>query len=393
MTTPYQQALATPGAPGFVTAAFVGRLPIAMVGLGTILLVAGRTGSYGLAGAVAASGALAEAACAPTIGRALDRLGQARVLLSCVAVHVSAVAGVIVAVRAGGPEVTWFLAAAVGGATMPPVGACVRSRWTAKLGGTPLLASALALESAVDELVFILGPTTVTVLAAAVSPVAGLATSASFAVIGTVALVGQRASDPGPARRGAAARVRMLGARATRLLIFTFLATGAAFGGLDVSMVAFSRAHGAGAAGGMLLGLVALGSAAGGLVYGARAHRRALERRFRLTVGCLAAGLCLPLAAPGVALMAPLAVCSGLAIAPALINGYALIERIVPPEARTEGFVWLTTAIATGVAIGSPVAGRFIDASSPRAGFVVVAACGMIAASVAASNVRAQRPS
>ncbi len=387
MTSPYRRALATPGAPGFVVAAFVGRLPIAMVGIGTILLVQARTGSYGIAGAVAAGAALSEAVGAPLVGRALDRLGQARVLLTCLTVHLAAIVGLIGAVRAGAPEPLWFLAAAACGAAMPPVGACVRSRWTAQLGDDPLLGSALALESAIDELVFILGPTIITVLAATVSPVAGLAASASFGAVGVVALVRQHSTDPGPTRGGGGTRIRMLREPATRRLVLTFLATGAAFGGLDVSMVAFSRAHGAGALGGALLGLVALGSGAGGLAYGARSHRRVLEVRFRLTAGCLALGLCLPLLAPGVLVMMPLAVVSGLAIAPALINGYGLIERLVPPAARTEGFAWLVTAIATGVAIGSPLAGRLIDAATPRAGFVVVAGCGALAAVIAASDM------
>ncbi|MGF7234633.1 MAG: MFS transporter [Frankia sp.] len=387
MTSPYRRALATPGAPGFVAAAFVGRLPIAMVGIGTILLVQARTGSYGIAGAVAAGAALAEATAAPLVGRALDRLGQARVLIICLTLHIAAMGGLVVAVRAGAPEPTWFVGAAVCGAAMPPVGACVRSRWTSKLAGDPLLASALALESAIDELVFMVGPTIITLLAAAVSPVAGLAAAATFGTVGVLTLVRQRATDPGPSQGGPGARIRMLRGQATRRLVLTFLATGAAFGGLDVSMVAFSRAHHAGAVGGALLGLVALGSGVGGLVYGARSHRRVLETRFRLTAGCMAVGLCIPLLAPGVLVMTPLAVASGLAIAPALINGYGLVERLVPPAARTEGFAWLTTAIATGVALGSPLAGRLIDASTPRTGFVVVAGCGTLAAAVAASDV------
>lgn len=386
MTNPYREALAVRGAPGFVAAAFVGRLPISMVGLGTILLVHDRTGSYGFAGAVAASAALAEAALAPTVGRTLDRLGQARVLTACLGAHVLALAGLIIAVRSGSPAPTWFLAAALAGAFLPPVGACVRARWTAKIGGTPLIASAFALESAVDEVVFVLGPSLVTVLVAVVSPAAGLAASGAFGVIGTLALVAQRATDPGPAGRLTSPGANMLRGSGTRLLVGVFGVVGMTFGGLDVSMVAFARAHGATVAGGALLGLVATGSCIGGLVYGARTHRRPLAARFQLTLGCMAVGLCLPLLGSGIALMAPLAVCAGLSIAPVLINGYGLAEHLVAPEARTEGFAWLTTAIATGVAIGSPLAGRLIDTSGPRAGLVVTATAAVVAAAVGRSG-------
>ncbi len=61
----YRQVLPTLGAHCFVPAVFVGRLPISMIGLGTVLLVHGRTGSYALAGAVFATGVLAQALVGP----------------------------------------------------------------------------------------------------------------------------------------------------------------------------------------------------------------------------------------------------------------------------------------------------------------------------------------
>lgn len=54
---PYASLFAVPGALAFSLVGWLARLPIPMIGLGTVLLVAGETGSYGLAGAL--SGALA----------------------------------------------------------------------------------------------------------------------------------------------------------------------------------------------------------------------------------------------------------------------------------------------------------------------------------------------
>ena len=61
-SNPYWRVLSRPGALRFSSAALVARLPISMVGLGIVLLVEGRTGSYGLAGTVSAVFVLAEAA-------------------------------------------------------------------------------------------------------------------------------------------------------------------------------------------------------------------------------------------------------------------------------------------------------------------------------------------
>ena len=88
MANPYLQVLRTPHALPMVLAAFIGRLPLSMVGLGCVLLVASETGSYGLGGAVAAVGAVTTALAGPVIGRLADTHGQRRVLLPVLLVFV-----------------------------------------------------------------------------------------------------------------------------------------------------------------------------------------------------------------------------------------------------------------------------------------------------------------
>jgi MFS family permease len=77
---PYRKALASPGALRFSAAGFLGRLQISMFGLGTVLLVASLTGSYGRAGEVAAAGSVGYALVSPQVARLADRFGQRRVL-------------------------------------------------------------------------------------------------------------------------------------------------------------------------------------------------------------------------------------------------------------------------------------------------------------------------
>jgi MFS family permease len=107
----YRAVLAAPGARWFVLAAFVGRLPMSMLGLGTIVLVQGRTGSYGLPGAVTAVAAVCFAVGAPVAGRLADRAGQARVLRASLAAHLAGLAGLVAAATAGGPRWPLFAAA------------------------------------------------------------------------------------------------------------------------------------------------------------------------------------------------------------------------------------------------------------------------------------------
>src|SRR3954463_2401676 len=81
----YRRILATPGALLFSATGLVGRLPISMAGLGIVLLVQAGTGSYGVAGAVAATYMVANAVCAILQGRFVDGWGQ-RPVLSALAV-------------------------------------------------------------------------------------------------------------------------------------------------------------------------------------------------------------------------------------------------------------------------------------------------------------------
>ena len=67
--TGYRSLLRTPGAAAFFFTAAVGRVGIAMTGLGLVWLLHARTGSYGTAGLAAAGFALAEALIGPQLAR------------------------------------------------------------------------------------------------------------------------------------------------------------------------------------------------------------------------------------------------------------------------------------------------------------------------------------
>src|SRR3954468_15627162 len=155
VANPYLHVLRTPHALPMVLAAFVGRLPLSMVGLGGVLLVASEPGSYGFGGSVAAVGAVTTALAGPVIGRLADALGQRRVLLPVLLIFVVSGATFLVALRHGWPLWTVFAAAGVSGACIPPVSSMIRVRWTHLLRGSHRLPTALAMESVVDEFVFI----------------------------------------------------------------------------------------------------------------------------------------------------------------------------------------------------------------------------------------------
>ncbi len=371
MLRPYRDLLRLPGALAFSCAGLLGRLPISMLGLGIVFLVREATGRYALAGSVVAAFVLAQAVSAPLLGRLVDRVGQRRVLLPAVVVHASAMATLLLCAGLGAPVVTYFLAAAAAGASMLSVGSLVRTRWSALVGGTPSLHTAFSYESVVDELVFIVGPVAVTLLATGLTPTIALAVATALGVVGVVIFAGLRSTEPRPAgtrhSEGTALRISGL-----RTLVVVFAALGLALGALDVVVVAVLDEWGHRGAAGAVLAVFALGSGLSGLVYGLRHFTAGPDRR--LLVGAVAMAVtAVPLGLmPSIPALAVAAFACGLAISPTLIPGNQLVENLMPEARMTEGLTWTVTAIGLGVAAGASAAGVVVDAVSPRAGFAVV---------------------
>ena len=385
MLSSYGLILRVPGGLRFSLAGLVGRLPLSMMSLGIVLLVEAVTDSYGLAGAVAATYVVANAAFSVVQGRLLDERGQSRVLLPLVLVFTLATTLLVVSVTAGWPGLTSWPLAALAGATLPTMGTCVRARWSHVLRGRPAdLQTAFALEAVVDEAVFILGPILVTLLATLVHPAVGLATAIVAGLAGTLALVAQRATEPPPAPpRKRATRRAPLPWRILVPLLGVQVALGCLFGAAEVVTVAFTEEQGTQAWAGPLLALWALGSLVAGVVTGAIHWHRGPETRLRLgALGMALAMAPLPLIG-SIPVMGLVLLLGGCAIAPTLIASTSLVERSVPPTRLTEGMALLHTGIVAGVAPGAALAGAVVDRAGASGGYLVMAGGGLAAAVVA----------
>ena len=381
MLSPYRRVLSVPGALWFSLSALLGRLPIAMVSLGIVLLVEGATGSYGLAGTVSAAYLLANSVLAIPQGRLLDRFGQARVLLPAVAAFTVGLATMTLAVQAGWPAWAVYLAAAVAGGTLPQLGASVRARWTHVLDEPRPLQTAYAWESVADEAVFIVGPVLVTGLATLWHPVAGLVAAGLAGVVGTVAFAAQRRTEP-PAPRVDPASGPAPAMPASWLVPLTGVAfaLGALFGAAEVATVAFADERGRPAAAGILLGLWSLGSLLSGILTGVVHWRRPTVVRLRVAVAALAAALAPLFLVDSIPVMAVALFVGGFAISPSLIAAMSLLAEVVPAGRLTEGMTVLGTGIAAGLAPGAALAGLLIDAYGASVAYLLPFGAGVLAA-------------
>jgi MFS family permease len=379
-----------PSAPALLLSGFAGRLPSAMVPLALLLMVQQQTGSYAVAGLASATLGIASAVMAPVLGRLADRRGPRPVLFTQAAAYPVLLALLIAVVLTGAADAAVVGASALAGAATPLVSGTVRALWSRV--DVRVRPAAYALDATATELVFVVGPTLVAVLAVVASPALAVGLAGVLAMAGALGIAMSPVTRAYVPVAGAAAglfsTVRAPGM--PRLLV-----SGAAlmlgFGALEVAIPAFADAAGSPGLSGLLLALWALGSTAGGLWFGARVISTSLPRQYRLLLLGVTIGLA-PLAwvsspwALGVLLFL-----GGTAIAPTLTVQNTLVGSIAPVHATTEAFTWLSTITVGASAVGAAVGGALIEGPAGVSGSLALAALGA-AGAVVLTLVPGRRP-
>jgi MFS family permease len=382
----YARILGTPHVRAMMLAAVVARLPIGIDSLAIVLFLRDRTGSYAAAGIVSAAFAVGGGVGAPVEGRLIDRFGHRRVLVPLALAHAAGLAVLVTLALLDAPIAILVVAAFVAGFAIPPISATMRPLWRPLLDDdAELLPAAYAMDSIVIELVFVIGPLLTAVATALLSPAAAIGLAAVLVIAGTLAFT---ASPPSRAWRpsadaGGHGWLGVLRSPGLLTLVLATLPLGFSFGAIEVTLPAFSEAMATRAWAGVLIAVWSLGSAAGGLYYGARVGSLPLGRTY-LGLAFLLPLTYLPLAAaPSVAAMLPLCVLAGVAIAPLLASSNQLVGVVAPAGALTEAFTWPITALVIGVAAGNAAAGALVELADWRVSFLVGAACACLGGALA----------
>ena len=379
----FRRVLSAEGAARLVLASLVGRLPVAFTSLATVLLVREHTWSFATAGLVAAAEAVGASAIAPLQGRLIDRYGQPRVLVPAALGNAAVILALVGSALAEAPATVLAVCGLVAGASLPPLGACMRALWTTLLGPGDSIDTAYSVEAVLVEVMFIAGPVLAAGIFAVASPAAALAVAAALTVIGTLAFVGARAARSWRGRPHTHAPVWAVSAPGMRTLMAVDSCIGVAFGTVEVAVAAFARSQGSAAAAGVLLAAMAAGSMAGGVWYGTRSWRGPVATRFLVSVALLAAGLA-PLALGGsIPVMAVLLVLGGAAIAPSTACVYRLVDDVAPRGTLAEAFTWVSTATIAGIAVGSAIAGPVVEGAGTRAALALPCGAAIVATLIA----------
>ncbi|MFD7296151.1 MFS transporter [Streptomyces sp. NPDC059897] len=374
----YRRVLAATGRP-LPVVSFLGRLPVAVIQFGSVLLVTRTSGSLATGGVVACALALGQVAMGPFVGRLADRRGQRPVVLAFALLNGLAIAAYTLAALAGLPTAALIVLGVLAGATVPGIGPLARARGVALVrreGGDERVVNAvLSLESTMDELSFVLGPALIGIASVVAHPAYAFGAAAllvavcgaAFALHPTVTAVPPAPADTRPRARGERPRLP----RQVHVVRAGLVLLGILLGGCGAGITALTEELGHGDQAGLVYAAMGVMSAVVGLSMAAVPARFTLRARWRVATAA-AAVLSLPLLVThSMAVLYVAVTVFGALFAPNLITGFGLTEQAVPRERLGEGMTAAVSAFVGGQAVTLAVAGRLAQSHGAAAAFAV----------------------
>lgn len=355
-----------------MAAQLTARFPNGMTSLAILLHIEHVTGSYGAAGLVLAATSVGQAISGPVTSRWMGLWGMRRVLsltLVVCAIAITALALLQLSLPA------YMALGLLAGLSTPPVQSAVRTIYP-KMVNSRQLTPLFSLDASLQEIIWILAPVVITLVATQAGTVPALLLIVVFLIGGGAWFI----LSPEVGRVRIPRSRRSLGKVLTKapVLLATvigFLLIGAC-SAVEAGVVA-TFGHG-GLEAGLVLALFSIGSLAGGLSFGhIPIGSWAMARR----MGIVTIGLVLATLSLNVWWLGGTLVLAGIGIAPALAVLFAITSASVKFSETAEAYGWVGTGQLIGAAAGSAVAGFLIDGVGTTGAYwaaAIFAAAGVI---------------
>jgi MFS family permease len=364
---PFVRVVRTPGVARILFFWLLAFMPAGMNSLASVLTLRENHYSYVDAGTVVGAYLVGMAVTSPFVGRLMDRVGLARVLVPCAVGYPSGVALLVVLASRHAPLVALCAVSLITGVVLPRVTSALRARWSSVMPSVELRDQAYLVDATLGEAVPIVGAVLVALLATTTRPAAALLTSAGFALIGTLGFVMSPAARHHTVPAGSRSQKRPLSIAGIRALILVSAAMGGAVGAIEVAAPAFTEAHGSRALAGLALSASGLGSMLGGIVLATRLDRLPLSARYRRALVVFFAAFCLPMLAHSNLALIMLLFAAGFPFSLAYGTVGSLVGVISPEGSRTEAFSTISSAMVAGASLGVAIAGFSASHGGPLA--------------------------
>ncbi len=362
----YAHLFRRPGVARTFVLALAGRLTYGVLPLSLLFTVQHATGSFSTAATAMALNGLASLSM-PLKSRAIDRYGQRLVLplIAAAMVAVLVLAAAMAHARIATP-LPWLVAGLTVGLASPPLGSSMRAQWRT-LVPEEAIGKAYSLDAVGEETLYLIGPMIAAGIMAFAPAYAGLLICAAFVVVGAAGLAASpAASAPLALEQQRIARGPLRHVAFLRLLL-VMGAVGAVSATIYTATAARALAAGHPSWAGLADAGIAVGSVAGGLLWGRLQPAWSAWRSLcRLLAVIGAAALMASAATPFLLFAVALAV-GGLAISPIYVVAYQASDRLVDAAEVTEASTWVNTATNLGVSLGGAGSGILVGHVGARA--------------------------
>lgn len=373
----YRELLRTQGVARIIAAQLTARFPNGMTSLAILLHVEQMTGSYASAGLVLAAASVGQATAGPVTSRWMGRWGMRRVLTLTTAVCAAALLTLaLIPLGVAGYMVFGLIA----GLSTPPVQSAVRTIYP-KLVNARQLTALFSLDASLQEIIWILAPVVITLVATQIGTVPALLLIVTILVAGGAWFI--LSPEVGRVRipRSRRAFGKVLGKPVVLLAtVIGFLLIGAC-AAVEAAVVA-TFGHG-GLEAGLVLAVFSVGSLAGGLAFGhIPMGPWAMARRMSVVAAGLVASVFVvgDIGASTPWWVGACLVVAGVGIAPALAVMFAMTSASVKFSETAEAYGWIGTGQLIGAALGSAVAGFLIDSTGPAGAYAAAAGFAIVGA-------------
>lgn len=381
----YRELLRTQGVARIIAAQLTARFPNGMTSLAILLHVEQMTGSYASAGLVLAAASVGQATAGPVTSRWMGRWGMRRVLTLTTAVCAAALLALaLIPLGVAGYMVFGLIA----GLSTPPVQSAVRTIYP-KLVNARQLTALFSLDASLQEIIWILAPVVITLVATQVGTVPALLMIVTILVAGGAWFILSpevgRVRIPRSRRAFGTVLAKPVVLLAT---VIGFLLIGAC-AAVEAAVVA-TFGHG-GLEAGLVLAVFSVGSLAGGLAFGhVPMGPWAMARRMSVVAVGLVASVFVvgDIGASTPWWVGACLVVAGIGIAPALAVMFAMTSASVKFSETAEAYGWIGTGQLIGAALGSAVAGFLIDSNGAAGAYAAAAGFAIVGTLVAIVFVR-----
>ncbi len=357
----FSALLKVPGVLRIVLSQLYARLPGGMLSLGLIIYVERITDSYAIAGITVGAATLGISVAQPALSRWMAIFGIRGILGVTSLLNVFAVIGMAFVP----PEPAWLvILGLLIGLTQPPIQTAARTIYP-RLTPKKLLGRLYSLDATAQEIIWVVGPVVITLIAAQFGNLPILITIATIQTTGSIWFIWNKEVGETKIPRTTDAYGKVLKNRIVSIMTFMGLLFIGSFAGLEVGAVAMFDE----AIAGLLIAVFSIGSVIGGVFIGGRANSK---YSLSLLIGLVLVGFSLVLVFPENPYWVGLSLfIAGIGVAPTLGIMALTISGGTKPNEIAEAYGWQTTGQLVGISIGSALAGIAVDIIGPVAAFAV----------------------